>query len=121
MDQLVLTVDDSRTIREMLRLTLTDAGFRVVQANDGAHGLEVLDAERPDLIVTDINMPVMDGFGFIEGVRRKPAHRSTPILVLTTEADAEKKSRARQAGATGWIVKPFSPVKLVEVLRRVAP
>ena len=121
MDHLVLTVDDSRTMRDMLRLALTDAGFRVVQANDGAHGLEVLAAERPDLIVTDINMPVMDGFGFIEGVRRQSGHRSTPILVLTTEGDPDKKSRARQAGATGWIVKPFSPVKLVEALRRVAP
>jgi two-component system, chemotaxis family, chemotaxis protein CheY len=121
MDHLVLTVDDSRTMRDMLRLTLTGAGFRVVQANDGAHGLEVLEAERPDLILTDINMPVMDGFGFIEQVRRQSAHRTTPILVLTTEAGSEKKSRARQAGATGWIVKPFNPGKLVEVLRRVAP
>ena len=121
MEQLVLTVDDSRTMRDMLRLTLTSAGFRVVQANDGAHGLEVLDAENPDLIVTDINMPIMDGFGFIENVRRKNMHRVTPILVLTTEVDAEKKARARKAGATGWIVKPFHPEKLVEVLRRVAP
>ncbi|GAC1345897.1 MAG: response regulator [Acetobacteraceae bacterium] len=108
-------------MRDMLRLALTDAGFRVVQAVDGAHGLEVLQAEQPDLIVTDINMPIMDGFGFIEGVRSQAAHRSTPILVLTTEGDAEKKSRARQAGATGWIVKPFNPVKLVDALRRVAP
>lgn len=121
MEHLVLTVDDSRTMRDMLRLALTDAGFRVVQAVDGAHGLEVLQAEQPDLIVTDINMPVMDGFGFIEGVRSQAAHRSTPILVLTTEGDAAKKSRARQAGATGWIVKPFNPVKLVDALRRVAP
>ncbi len=92
-----------------------------MQANDGAHGLEVLEAENPDLIVTDINMPVMDGFGFIEQVRRRSAHRAKPILVLTTEADTEKKARAREAGATGWIVKPFNPTKLVEVLRRVAP
>jgi two-component system, chemotaxis family, chemotaxis protein CheY len=121
MSHLVLTVDDSQTIRDLLRLTLSQAGFRVVQANDGAEGLQVLEAERPDLVVTDINMPVMDGFGFIEGARKLDAHRSTPILVLTTEGDAEKKGRARQAGATGWIIKPFSPVKLIEVLRRVAP
>ena len=121
MAHLVLTIDDSRTMRDMLRLTLTGAGFRVVQANHGAHGLEVLETARPDLIVTDINMPVMDGFGFIDQVRRRPAHRATPILVLTTEADAETKSRARQAGATGWITKPFNPGQLVEVLRRVAP
>lgn len=121
MEHLVLTVDDSRTMRDMLRLTLVDAGFRVVQANDGQHGLEVLEAEKPDLIVTDINMPVMDGFGFIENVRKQNAYRSVPILVLTTEVDTEKKARARNAGATGWIVKPFKPEKLVEVLRKVAP
>ncbi len=121
MEHLVLTIDDSRTMRDMLRLTLTGAGFRVVQANDGAHGLEVLEAENPDLVVTDINMPIMDGFGFIEHARRLSAHRVTPILVLTTEANAEKKARARRAGATGWIVKPFNPEKLVTVLRKVAP
>ena len=116
----VLTVDDSRTIREMLRLALTDAGYRVVQAEDGVHGLEVLSGEAPDVIVTDINMPRLDGFGFIEEVRGDPKHRATPILVLTTESDAEKKNRARMAGATGWIVKPFNPVKLVDAIRRVA-
>jgi len=119
--KLVLTVDDSRTMRDMLRHALSDAGYRVVQAVDGVHGLEVLaDGEAPDVIVTDINMPRMDGFGFIEGVRRSGRHRATPILVLTTESDAEKKSRARQAGATGWIVKPFNPEKLVDAVRRVA-
>jgi two-component system chemotaxis response regulator CheY len=116
----VLTVDDSRTIREMLRLALTDAGYRVVQAEDGVHGLEVLSGEAPDVIVTDINMPRLDGFGFIEEVRSDPKHRATPILVLTTESDAEKKNRARMAGATGWIVKPFNPIKLVDAIRRVA-
>jgi two-component system chemotaxis response regulator CheY len=121
MTKLVLTVDDSRTMRDMLRHALSEAGYRVVQAVDGVHGLEVLaDGETPDVIVTDINMPRMDGFGFIEGVRRSDRHRATPILVLTTESDAEKKTRARQAGATGWIVKPFNPAKLVDALRRVA-
>ena len=118
----VLTVDDSRTMREMLRLALADAGFRVVQAEDGIHGLEVLqaEAERPQVIVTDINMPRMDGFGFIEELRGDQRYRGIPILVLTTESDAEKKNRARMAGATGWIVKPFNPVKLVDAIRRVA-
>lgn len=121
MTKLVLTVDDSRTMRDMLRHALSEAGYRVVQAVDGVHGLEVLaDGETPDVIVTDINMPRMDGFGFIEGVRRSDRHRATPILVLTTESDAEKKTRARQTGATGWIVKPFNPAKLVDALRRVA-
>ena len=122
MSMTVLTVDDSRTMREMLRLALADAGYRVVQAEDGIHGLEVLQAEaqRPQVIVTDINMPRMDGFGFIEEVRGDQRYRGIPILVLTTESDAEKKNRARMAGATGWIVKPFNPVKLVDAIRRVA-
>jgi two-component system chemotaxis response regulator CheY len=116
----VLTVDDSRTMRDMLRLALVQAGFDVVQAEDGVHGLEMLEAERPDVIVTDINMPRMDGFGFIEGVRSNERDRAIPILVLTTESDADKKDKARRAGATGWIVKPFDPVKLVNAIRRVA-
>ena len=115
----VLTVDDSRTIRDLLFIALSDAGYRVVQAVDGVEGLEVLERETPDIIVTDINMPRMNGFGFIESVRRGGRHRATQILVLTTETDAEKRGRARQAGATGWIVKPFDPAKLVDALRRV--
>ena len=120
MSMTILTVDDSRTMREMLRLALTEAGYRVLQAEDGLHGLEVLEGEAPDVIVTDINMPRMDGFGFIEEVRSDPEHRGIPILVLTTESDAEKKTRARMAGATGWIVKPFNPDQLVGAIRRVA-
>jgi two-component system, chemotaxis family, chemotaxis protein CheY len=119
MSMTVLTVDDSRTMREMLRLALTDVGYRVVQAEDGVHGLEVLAHETPDVIVTDINMPRMDGFGFIEEVRSDPSHRGIPILVLTTESDAEKKNRARMAGATGWIVKPFNPAQLLATLGKL--
>ncbi len=120
MSKTVLTVDDSRTMRDMLMLALSDAGFRVVQAVDGVHGLEVLNGEPPDVIVTDINMPRLDGFGFIEAVRKDNRFRAVPILVLTTESDQAKKDRARQAGATGWIVKPFDATKLVAVIRRVA-
>ena len=121
MSRTVLTVDDSRTMRDMLHMALTDAGFRVLQAVDGVEGLEMLETEeRPDVIITDINMPRLDGFGFIEGVRQDARHRATPILVLTTESDSAKKNRAREAGATGWIVKPFNPEKLVEAVRRVA-
>ena len=116
----VLTVDDSRTMRDMLRLALVKAGFDVVAAVDGEHGLEMLVENGADVIVTDINMPKLDGFGFIERVRDNQTYRATPILVLTTESDPEKKDRARRAGATGWIVKPFNPDKLVEAIRRVA-
>ena len=115
-----LTVDDSRTMRDMLRFALIDAGFRVTQAEDGVHGLEVLRQQPPHVIVTDINMPRLDGFGFIEAVRRDATYKSIPILVLTSEGDAEKKARARRAGATGWIVKPFDPPKLIAAIRRVA-
>ena len=120
MRKTVLTVDDSRTMREMLLLALQDAGYHVLQAEEGLKGLEVLKDRPADVIITDINMPRLDGFGFIEHVRRDSTHRAVPILVLTTESDAEKKSRARSAGATGWIVKPFHPVKLVDAIRRVA-
>jgi two-component system chemotaxis response regulator CheY len=116
----ILTVDDSRTMRDMLRMALEDAGFHVTQAEDGAEGLEVLKDAAPDVIITDINMPRLDGFGFIEGVRKDERLRAVPILVLTTESDPGKKARAREAGATGWIVKPFSPASLVDAIRRVA-
>lgn len=119
MTRTILTVDDSRTMRDMLRLTLAGAGYRVVQAVDGVDGLAVLAEEKPDAVVTDINMPRLDGFGFITEVRRIAQFRTVPILVLTTESDAAKKARAREAGATGWIVKPFEPTRLLEVVRRV--
>jgi two-component system chemotaxis response regulator CheY len=115
----ILTVDDSRTIREMLMVTLEGAGYEVIQAEDGVEALERLRERRPDAIVTDINMPRMDGFALIENVRRDAAHRVTPILVLTTESEPERKARAKEAGATGWIVKPFNPEKLLDALRRV--
>ena len=117
----VLAVDDSRTMRDMLRLALTGAGFDTHLAEDGIHGLEVLDEiDRPDAIITDINMPRMDGFGFINAVRSREQTRTIPILVLSTESAAELKTRAREGGATGWIVKPFDPVKLVKALNMVA-
>ena len=120
MTKTVLTVDDSRTMRDMLLLALQDAGYTVIQAVDGVDGLETLAAKGADVVITDINMPRMDGFGFIEGMRADPNHKATPVLVLTTESDAAKKQRAREAGATGWIVKPFDPAKLIDAVRRVA-
>ncbi len=116
----ILAVDDSRTMRDMIRLALQPAGFTVHTADDGLHGIDVLDGITPDAIITDINMPRMDGFGFIDAVREQVQHRATPILVLTTEAAPELKARARAAGATGWIVKPFDPAKLVKALQMVA-
>lgn len=115
----ILTIDDSRTMRDMLRLTLTDAGYRVIQAVDGLEGLAVLQNEEPDAVITDINMPVLDGFGFIEKARANERFRDIPILVLTTESTSSMKDRARGAGATGWITKPFDPQKLKDALMRV--
>jgi two-component system chemotaxis response regulator CheY len=120
MTQTILTVDDSRTMRDMLRMALAEAGFNVLQAVDGVDGLEVLQRSSPDVIVTDINMPKMDGFGLIEAVRQDSRYRKVPILVLTPESDSAKKLRAKEAGATGWIVKPFEPTKLIAAIRRVA-
>jgi two-component system chemotaxis response regulator CheY len=121
MGKVILTVDDSKTMRDMLKLALAADGHVVIQADDGIDGVEALrKAGDVDVIITDINMPKLDGFGFIEGVRKDNRHRTTPILVLTTESDGTKKDRARQAGATGWIVKPFNPVKLIDAIRRVA-
>lgn len=116
----VLAVDDSKTMRNMIRMALEPAGFTVHTADDGVHGVEVLGGLAPDVIITDINMPRMDGFGFIDAVRGQEAHRATPILVLTTESGAELKAKARTAGATGWIVKPFDPAKLIKALEMVA-
>lgn len=117
----VLTVDDSRTMLGMLHKALEGAGYDVIQGADGVEGLEVLQAASPspDAIITDINMPRMDGFELIEAVRKLDQFRHIPIIVLTTESDPEKKARARAAGATGWIIKPFSADSLVAAIRRV--
>ncbi|KQT86115.1 response regulator [Aurantimonas sp. Leaf443] len=121
MTKTILTVDDSRTMRELLRTALVEPGFNVLQAEDGVHGLEVLRANPlPDVIITDINMPRMDGLEFIETCRKDAALRVLPIIVLTTESDPAKKDRARKAGATGWIVKPFDPARLIAAINRVA-
>ncbi|HVY85158.1 MAG TPA: response regulator [Caulobacterales bacterium] len=121
MAKTILTVDDSRMMREMLLMVLRNAGFDVVQAEDGVEGLAVLQTmQTADVIITDINMPRLDGYGFIEGVRGGAKHRTAPILVLSTESDTEKKNRARAAGATGWIVKPFDADALIGAIRRVS-
>jgi len=116
----ILAIDDSRTMRTMLEFALKDAGFNVCLAEDGQLGLNALENFAPDVVITDVNMPVMDGFGVIDGVRQHPEYRAVPILVLTTESAPELKQRARNAGATGWIIKPFDKDKLVNAIHRVA-
>lgn len=115
----VLTVDDSRTMREMVTYTLKSAGFEVLEAEDGKNAIEVLGDQKVDLVIADLNMPNMDGFTLIETLRANPTYQFTPILVLTTEGGNDKKERGKAVGATGWIVKPFSPEKLVQVVNKV--
>jgi two-component system, chemotaxis family, chemotaxis protein CheY len=116
----ILTIDDSKTMRDMLMLTLVDAGFDVIQAVDGKDGIDMLERENVDVVITDINMPRMDGYEVVRQLRARPEHKATPILVLTTESEAEKKNIAREAGATGWLVKPFDPERLIATVRKVA-
>jgi two-component system chemotaxis response regulator CheY len=115
----VLTVDDSASMRAQQQGALTSRGFAVEQCEDGQEALEWLASNEVDVIITDINMPRLDGFGLIEKLRTSALHAERPILVLTTESSDEKKQRARNAGATGWIVKPFDADKLTAALRRV--
>ncbi|WP_342363364.1 response regulator [Terrarubrum flagellatum] len=117
----ILTIDDSKTMRDMLMFTLADAGFEVLQGVDGQDGLNVLGDTPVDVVITDINMPIMDGYEVIRRLRDNPVHKRTPILVLTTESDAEKRTLARSAGATGWMVKPFDPDRLLATVRKVSP
>lgn len=117
----ILTIDDSKTIRDMLRMTLVDAGFEVLQAEDGQEGCEVMDKESVDLVITDINMPRMNGYDVVRNLRARPELKALPILVLTTESDTDKKNLAREAGATGWMVKPFDPDRLIATVRKVIP
>ncbi|MDG3439626.1 response regulator [Nitrospirillum amazonense] len=119
MAKTVLSVDDSSSVRQMVKLTLSGAGYDVVQASDGAEGLAKAKDTVVDLVVTDLNMPVMNGLDLIRALRQLPAYRGVPILFLTTESDAEMKQAAKAAGATGWITKPFQQEQLVAVVRKV--
>ena len=119
MGRLILTVDDSSTMRQMITFTLKGAGFDVLEAGDGVEALGVATGKKLDLIITDVNMPRMDGITLVQRLRALPQFKFTPILVLTTESDASMKQKGKEAGATGWIVKPFSPEKLLDVVNKV--
>lgn len=121
MPRLALIVDDSTVIRDVVAFTLKQAGFAVVEAVDGADALERVANQHPDLVITDLNMPRMDGIELIRSLRARPALKQIPILMLTTESQESKKQQGRAVGATGWIVKPFRPEKLLQVVARVLP
>jgi len=115
----ILTVDDSASIRMTTKIALSNAGYQVTEAVDGADGLAKAKGSSFDLIVTDLNMPNMNGLEMIETLRQSPAHTGIPIIFLTTESDADMKTRAKAAGATGWVTKPFDPENLVKIVRKV--
>ncbi|MDY0013699.1 MAG: response regulator [Rhodocyclaceae bacterium] len=119
MAKTILTVDDSASIRQMVSFTLKSAGYEVVEAVDGMDGLDKAKSKGFNLVLTDQNMPRMDGIGLIKNLRAMPAYRSVPILMLTTESSDAMKQQGRAAGATGWLVKPFDPQKLIEVVKKV--
>jgi len=115
----ILVVDDSKTMRDMVCFTLKSAGFEVVDAEDGCDALNKLQGIKVDAIITDLNMPNMNGFELIRALRAMSEYKMSPILMLTTEGDDAKKQEGKNAGATGWVVKPFNPEKLVQVVKKV--
>ena len=119
MAKTILSVDDSASIRQMVKLTLAGAGYDVIQTNDGAEGLAKAKDAKVDMVMTDLNMPVMNGLALIKELRKLPAYQGVPILFLTTESDAALKSEAKAAGATGWITKPFQQDQLISVVKKV--
>lgn len=116
---LILTVDDSFSIRSLVAETLLSAGHEVVQAKDGFEGLAKATASKVDLVISDVNMPGMDGITLVKRLREVPGYRFVPLLILTTELDPAKKLQAKNAGATGWLVKPFNPAQLLATIRKV--
>ncbi len=115
----ILVVDDSKTMRDMVSFTLKGAAYDVLEAEDGKRAIEKLGAAKVDCIITDLNMPVMDGLTMIRELRARPGNSGVPILFLTTESDAEIKAQAKAAGATGWLTKPFVPEQLVTIVKKV--
>lgn len=115
----VLAVDDSASMRQMVSFTLKGAGYDVVEAKDGVEALGIAKTTSFNLVVTDVNMPNMDGISLIRELRALPDYKFTPMLMLTTESGTDKKSEGKAAGATGWIVKPFNPEQLLATIKRV--
>ncbi len=115
----ILAVDDSASMRKMVSFTLTGAGYHVVEAVDGQDAWEKAQAHSIDLVLTDQNMPNLDGIGLTKKLREPPKFKTVPILILTTESSDQMKQLGRGAGATGWLVKPFDPARLIEVIQKV--
>ena len=119
MSKTIMIVDDSTSIRQMVSFTIKNAGYGVIEASDGQDALNKLDIGEIHMIITDLNMPNLDGIGLIQNVRARPSFKYVPIIMLTTESQDSKKQEGKSAGATGWIVKPFRPEQLTAVVRKV--
>jgi two-component system, chemotaxis family, chemotaxis protein CheY len=119
MTKTILTIDDSASIRQMVAMTLTAAGLEVIEAGDGAEGYAKATSNTVHAVLTDLNMPVLNGIEFIRKYRQHPASKGVPIILLTTESDDELKRQAKEAGATGWIVKPFKQDQLLAIIKKV--
>jgi two-component system chemotaxis response regulator CheY len=117
----ILAIDDTRTLRALLVQTLRAAGHDVVEAENGEEGLARFDEHDPEVVITDLNMPVLDGIEFTRACRTKPNGQDTPIIILTTESAVELKAEGRRAGATAWMVKPFEPTVLLGLIDQVGP
>jgi two-component system chemotaxis response regulator CheY len=115
----ILVVDDSNSLRQLVAATLESAAHKVTQAKDGADGLQAAQTSRFDLVISDVNMPIMDGLTLVRRLRALPASKHIPILILTTEMDPGRRKEAKEAGATGWLVKPFNPDQLLATVRKV--
>ena len=115
----ILTVDDTASMRQMISFTLHSVGHEVIQASDGQEALKVLEGKKVDLVIADINMPYMDGITLLKSLRALAEYKFTPILMLTTESQETKRQQGKVAGATGWIVKPFNPEQLLNVVKKV--
>jgi len=119
MAKLIMTADDSASVRQMVSFTLKQNGYDVVEAVDGQDALTKLSGKKVDMLLTDLNMPKLDGIGLIKGVRAGALNKFIPIVMLTTESQDSKKAEGKSAGATGWIVKPFKPEQLIAVVKKV--
>ncbi len=119
MGKTILTVDDSASMRQMVKLTLNGAGYDVVEAGDGKEAMSRIGSAEVKLVITDLNMPNMDGLALIRQLRQTPEYRFVPIIFLTTESDEAKKAEAKQCGATAWITKPFKQEQLLGVVKKV--
>ncbi len=115
----IMTVDDSASVRLMVNFTLRELGYEIIEAENGKEALKKLEKKKIHMMITDINMPEMDGISLVKKMRANPDYKFIPIIMLTTESQVEKKNAGKQAGATGWIVKPFKPDQLVAVVKKV--